>query len=75
MSEKEIKEIAKEEFMNNVMTNLDSTLIFTYIKTLEDRINKALDYLETFIEVDILVKGKMVQPAINILKGDDNNER
>lgn len=40
MSEEEIKKIAKEEFMNNVMKQLDSTLIFTYIQNLENQLQQ-----------------------------------
>lgn len=40
MSEEEIKKIAKEEFMNNVMKQLDSTLIFTYIQKLENQLQQ-----------------------------------
>jgi hypothetical protein len=40
VSEEEIKKIAKEEFMNNVMEQLDSTLIFTYIQKLENQLQQ-----------------------------------
>lgn len=53
MNELEIRKIAKEEFMNNVMNNIDSTLIFTYIRNLERKVNhlqskidKAIEYIE-----------------------------
>ena len=35
MNIEEARELCKEEFMKNVMANLDSTLIFTYISNLE----------------------------------------
>lgn len=35
MSEEEIKKIARETFVENVMNNLDSAIIFKYIQTLE----------------------------------------
>ena len=40
MSEEEIKKIAKREFINNVMENLDSALIFTYIQNLEQKLQQ-----------------------------------
>lgn len=35
MNKEEIKEICKEQFKESIMTNLDSALIFEYIRTLE----------------------------------------
>ena len=35
MNIEEARKLCKEEFMKNVMANLDSTLIFTYISNLE----------------------------------------
>ena len=59
MSEEEIKKIAKEEFMNNVMEQLDSTLIFTYIQNLENQlqqkeniIKEVREYIEKYINRD-----------------------
>ena len=46
MSEEQARKLIKEEFMNNVMSNLDSALIFTYIQNLEQRIDKAIEYIE-----------------------------
>lgn len=40
MGEEEIRKIAKEEFMNNVMKQLDSSLIFTYIQNLENQLQQ-----------------------------------
>ena len=40
MSEEEIKKIAKREFINNVMENLDSALIFTYIQNVEQKLQQ-----------------------------------
>ena len=59
MNELEIRKIAKEEFMNNVMDNIDSTLIFTYIRNLERKVNhlqskidKSIDYINMHIRID-----------------------
>ena len=41
MSEEEIKKVARETFLENVMKNFDSVVIFEYIQTLE-RENKKL---------------------------------
>lgn len=59
MNELEIRKIAKEEFISNVMNNLDSTLIFTYIQNLEQKVNnlqskidKAIEYLNEEYDVE-----------------------
>lgn len=46
MSEEEIKKIAKREFINNVMENLDSALIFTYIQNLEQKLQQKENIIE-----------------------------
>ncbi len=43
MNENELRKIAKEEITKAIMDNMDSTLIFTYIKNLEDRIKDLED--------------------------------
>lgn len=42
MEEDKLREIAKQEMTNAIMNNIDSTLIFTYIKNLED-MNEVLE--------------------------------
>lgn len=75
MSEEEIKKIAKREFINNVMENLDSALIFTYIQNLEQKLQqkeniikevreKLLCYGETF---DLKVHQQMQKELLEIL--------
>ena len=43
MNEEELRELAKEEISKAIMNNLDSTLIFTYIKRLEEE-NRQLEF-------------------------------
>lgn len=43
LSEEELRKIAKEEMAKSIMNNLDSTLIFTYIKNLEEE-NRQLKF-------------------------------
>ena len=57
MSEEEIREIAKETFAENIMNNLDSSIVFKYVQTLEKEnqkykevIEKVINKLETDIE-------------------------
>ncbi len=53
MNREEIKKIAKEEFINNVMKNIDSALIFTYISNLEvenKRLNNIIEEFEKWLE-------------------------
>ena len=65
MNELEIRKIAKEEFISNVMNNLDSTLIFTYIQNLEQKennlqskIDKAIEYYETHQQECVIGRNK-----------------
>lgn len=65
MNELEIRKIAKEEFISNVMNNLDSTLIFTYIQNLEQKVNnlqskidKAIEYYETHQQECVIGRNK-----------------
>lgn len=58
MNELEIRKIAKEEFMNNVINNIDSSLIFTYIQNLEQKVNnlqskidKAIILIDKYLEM------------------------
>lgn len=46
MNKKEIKELARQEFINNVMSNLDSSLIFTYIQKLEQENKEQEEYIK-----------------------------
>lgn len=53
MNEEQIREIAKETFAENIMNNLDSSIVFKYIQELEQEnqkykevINKAINKLE-----------------------------
>lgn len=53
MNEEQIREIAKETFAENIMNNLDSSIVFKYIQELEQEnqkykevINRAIDYIE-----------------------------
>ena len=58
MNEEQIREIAKETFAENIMNNLDSSIVFKYIQELEQEnkiykevINELRNYLEARIEV------------------------
>lgn len=80
MNELEIRKIAKEEFMSNVMNNLDSTLIFAYIQNLEQKANNLQSKIDKAIEViDLItpelwnISNKMtyrLKDVKNILKED-----
>lgn len=68
MNEDKIKELAKEEFINNVMTNLDSTLIFTYIRELEKENVRLKDLIK---EYQPYFKGV---DMIKLIDGEKDNE-
>lgn len=38
MNKEEIKELARQSMIETIKTNLDSAMIFMYIKSLEDKI-------------------------------------
>lgn len=46
MNKEEIKELARQSMLETIKTDLDSAIIFIYIKSLEDRIQKAIEYIE-----------------------------
>lgn len=46
MNEEEIRELVRQSMLETLKTNLDSTMIFTYVKSLEDKIEKAIEYLK-----------------------------
>lgn len=58
MNEEQIREIAKETFAENIMNNLDSSIVFKYIQELEQEnkkykevIDELRNYLKTRVEV------------------------
>lgn len=46
MNIEEIKELVEETFIENVMSNLDSALIFTYIQNLEQQCKKQKEVID-----------------------------
>ena len=59
MNEEEIKKIARETFIENVMNNLDSAIIFKYIQELEqenarlkDKIDESIEYIRDCCDMD-----------------------
>lgn len=59
MNEEQIREIAKETFAENIMNNLDSSIVFKYIQELEQEnkiykevIDNLKDKLMEYFEVD-----------------------
>ena len=73
MNELEIRKIAKEEFISNVMNNLDSTLIFTYIQNLEQKANtlqSKIDKANEILDKDTNVENIYFELR-DLFKGDD----
>lgn len=64
-------EIMEEEY-KDLMEYLNDNHIVFEIKgnnDLQQRINKAIELLEPFVEIDLCtIKGKMLKPAIKVLK-------
>lgn len=81
MNELEIRKIAKEEFISNVMNNLDSALIFTYIQNLEQKVNnlqskidkarKIIDRYSRVVDYDDEVSIDVLYEIDDILKEAD----
>lgn len=46
MNEEQIREIAKETFAENIMNNLDSSIVFKYIQELEQENQKYKEVIE-----------------------------
>jgi hypothetical protein len=68
MSEEEIKKIAKEEFMNNVMEQLDSTLIFTYIQSLENQLQQKENIIKEvreYLDIDESIRKNCKRYDVN----------
>ena len=51
MNIEQLKEMAREEMLNTLKTNLDSAMIFTYIKTLEENRDKTLAKINLYRKV------------------------
>lgn len=50
MNEEQIREIAKETFTENIMNNLDSSIVFKYIQELEQENQKYKEVIERVID-------------------------
>lgn len=81
MSEEEIKKLIKEDFINNVMEQLDSALIFTYIQKLETQLQQKENIIKELREYLELIKHKQTgigyytkdirRKMLKILEGSD----
>lgn len=74
MSEEQIRKIASDEFTKNIMTNLDSSIIFKYIQGLE---NENQELKKIIKENTILVKDEdesYQECNINPLKMQQENQ-
>ena len=71
MSEEEIKKVARETFLENVMKNFDSVVIFEYIQTLErenTQLKSVLKEIREYIENNIYYR---VADGSRTLNGDN----
>ena len=76
MREEEIKKMAREEMLDTIHNNLDSAIIFTYVRGLEDRIDKAIEDMEEIryknnIDDEYVIDSSILTYWINILEGED----
>lgn len=76
MDESELRKMIKEEFINNITNNLDSSLIFMYIQNLErkiEKLNNLIDKTTTLYLKELSEKGKVDDLAckmFNTLEGN-----
>lgn len=82
-----IKEMAREEiqrtFTDNLMETINSVFIFKYVETLEQQvkrqkevIDKVIKYVEDYTSGERIITYKQYKnELLDILKGNDNNER
>ena len=64
-------EIMEEEYKDLITFLNDNHIVFEMKDNndLQERINKAIELLEPFVEIDLCtIKGKMLKPAIEVLK-------
>lgn len=73
MNKEEIKELVKETFIENVMSNLDSALIFTYIQNLEEK-NKQLQQERNKYKNIVEEIGEMIFNDDTYIHYDENIE-
>ena len=76
MDKNELRKMIKEEFINNITNNLDSSLIFMYIQNLErkiEKLNNLIDKTTTLYLKELSEKGKVDDLAckmFNTLEGN-----
>lgn len=73
MNEEQIKHLCKETFVENIMNNLDSTLIFKYIQTLEQE-NKQLKILIENLRLGVTLNLEQEKLLDNILFGRKDHD-
>ena len=69
MNELEIRKIAKEEFISNVMNNLDSALIFTYIQNLEQKVNNLQSKIDKINLFKLYLQERLLEHKDEIERG------
>lgn len=77
MNEEQIRKIAKETFDKNIMNNLDSSIVFKYVQTLEKEnkkykevINKAIKHVSSLSSRgrDCMIYADVKKDILDILK-------
>ena len=71
MNKEEIKELARESMLETLKTNLDSAMIFTYVKSLEDRIDKAIKYIDNVAMDNNRYLTAEEEKILSILRGEE----
>lgn len=76
MNENELKKMIRDEFINNIMKNLNSSLIFMYVQKLEKenkKLNCLFDKTTNYYLKTLAKNGSMPDEAIemfNLLEGN-----
>lgn len=75
MNKEELKEVLKGIVQQEFKNNLDSTRIFAYVQNLEQKIDKAIEYVNNHIHQETFT-GYMdsyeLKKLLEILKGETN---
>ena len=61
MNEDKVRELARNSMLETIKTNLDSGMIFTYIKSLEDRLYKAIEFITSYESIEEMQHNERIE--------------
>lgn len=78
LNENYIRKMVKDEFVNNIMQNIDSSLIFMYIQNLErkeEKLNNLIDKTTNYYLKTLAKNGSMPDEAVEMYNLLEQNKR